>query len=354
MRSDGAALENDVISKNLNSMNTFGKIFRISIFGESHGMAIGVTIDGCPAGLSITQKDFIKDLERRNPHISGTTARKEADIPKIISGIFNGRTTGAPITILFENTDINSTNYEIYKDIPRPGHADFTAMKKFGGYNDYRGSGHFSGRLTLGIVAAGVIAKKFIKPTILHASLIEAGGTAAIESAVKKAIKENDSIGGIVQCTAKNVPVGLGEPFFDSVESLLSHIIFSIPAVKGIEFGAGFNSAKMKGSEYNDIFIAPNGKTLTNNSGGINGGISNGNDLIFRVAVKPTASIRKTQRTLNFNTGKMVDLEIKGRHDTCIALRMPVIIESATAIVLADLKIHNEKFRSEKCSAKGG
>ncbi|RKY51889.1 MAG: chorismate synthase, partial [Candidatus Neomarinimicrobiota bacterium] len=211
-------------------------------------------------------------------------------------------------------------------------------------FNDYRGGGHFSGRLTIGIVAAGVLAKKIISPIKISSTLIEAGGTKNIEMAVEKAIKAGDSIGGIIECNVKNVPIGLGEPFFDSAESLISHIVFSIPGIKGIEFGSGFKAAEMKGSNHNDPIINNEGKTSTNNAGGINGGITNGNDIIFRVAVKPTPSISLIQHTMNIKTNEMKDLSIEGRHDTCIALRIPVIVEAAAAIVLANLLIQENKI----------
>jgi len=229
-------------------------------------------------------------------------------------------------------------------------------MKKYGGYNDYRGGGHFSGRLTLGLVAAGVIAKKLIQPILVKAYVKEVGGDTEIQRAVAKAIEKEDSIGGIIECEAKNIPVGLGEPFFDSVESLISHVVFSIPAVKAIEFGAGFSAAKMTGSAHNDPLIDVNGTTSSNNSGGINGGITNGNPLVFRVGVKPTSSISHFQKTVNMKTGEQVKLVVEGRHDTCIALRMPVIVECATAIVLADLMAlenripRNFTFASESVS----
>jgi chorismate synthase len=317
-------------------MNTFGRIFRISIFGESHGTSVGVTLDGCPAGLPLQFSDFEADFSRRRSGAKGTTPRKEADIPRIMSGVFNDHTTGAPITILFENTNTRSRDYSTLRDTPRPGHADFVSMKKFGGFEDYRGGGHFSGRLTLGLVAAGVIAKKLIQPLLVEAVLLEVGGNTNIEEAIDRAVEKQDSLGGIVECRVRNMPVGLGEPFFDSVESVLGHIIFSIPAIKGLEFGSGFAAARMWGSEHNDRLISVDGKTATNFAGGINGGISNGNDLLFRVAVKPTSSTHQKQNTINVKTGEMIDLEIEGRHDTCIALRVPVVVEAATAVVLAD------------------
>ncbi len=325
-------------------MNSFGTIFRTSIFGESHGNSVGVLIDGCPAGLPIKPDDFIDDFNRRRAGSKGTTPRKEADIPQILSGIFNRHTTGAPICIIFENANIRSRDYTKLRETPRPGHADFVAMYKFGGFEDYRGGGHFSGRITLGLVAAGVIAKKLIKPVSVSAKLLEVGGSSDIETTITRAIENKDSVGGLIECTAGNMPIGLGEPFFDSVEALISHMIFSIPATKGIEFGAGFKAAKMRGSEHNDNIISIDGKTESNHAGGINGGISNGNDLVFRVAVKPTSSIAQPQRTLSIKTGKMTDLLIEGRHDTCIALRVPVIIEAATAIVLADLMLRARKI----------
>jgi chorismate synthase len=325
-------------------MNSFGTLFKISIYGESHGKQVGVLIDGCPAGLAITEDDFTEDLLRRKSGAKGTTPRIEEDKPVIVSGVFNGRTTGAPILISFENKNTKSEDYKDLFTFPRPGHADFTAKMKYGGFNDFRGGGHFSGRLTLGLVAAGVIAKKLINPISINAKLTEAGGDTDIEMAIDKAIANEDSIGGIVECITENVSVGLGEPFFNSVESLLSHIVFSIPAIKGIEFGSGFTAAKMFGSEHNDQLIDASGKTVTNFAGGINGGISNGNPLIYRVAVKPTSSISKAQQTVNLNSGKKEELKVTGRHDACIALRVPVVLESVTAIVLADLMMLEQKI----------
>jgi chorismate synthase len=260
-----------------------------------------------------------------------------------MSGVFNDLTTGAPIMILFKNTNTRSRDYSQLKDIPRPGHADFTGHHKFGGFQDYRGGGHFSGRLTLGLVAAGVIAKKIMAPVEVKSTILEVGGSSDIEAALDRAIEKKDSIGGIIQCSITSVPVGLGEPFFDSIEAVLSHMIFSIPAVKGIEFGAGFNAAKMMGSEHNDSFVSSDGSTATNHAGGINGGISNGNEIFFRVAVKPTSSTHQTQRTINLKTGLMEDLSIEGRHDTCIALRVPVVLEAAAAVVMADFMLQAQE-----------
>lgn len=323
-------------------MNTIGHIFRISIFGESHGAGIGVVIDGIPAGIELQESDFTYDLSRRQSGAKGTTPRKEPDLPLIQSGIFNGYTTGAPLTVFFKNENAKSSDYEHSKDIPRPGHADFTALAKYRGFADYRGGGHFSGRLTLALVAAGVVAKKIIHPITIEAKLIQAGGEKDIESAVDKAIQNHDSIGGIIQCVATHIPVGLGEPFFNSIESVISQLIFSIPAVKGIEFGSGFEAANMTGSKHNDAILSADGKTTTNHAGGILGGISNGNDIIFRIAIKPTSSIGLPQHTINLKTGNVETLQIEGRHDACIALRVPVVAEAATAIALADLlMLHN-------------
>ncbi|TAL68764.1 MAG: chorismate synthase [Bacteroidetes bacterium] len=327
-------------------MNSFGRIFRISIFGESHGQGLGVVVDGCQPGIKITADDFLYDIARRNPIETGTTPRKEKDIPELVSGIFNDFTTGAPLMILFRNEDVQSAGYDKYKDIPRPGHADFVASKKYKGFNDYRGGGMFSGRLTLPLIAAGVIAKKIIAPVNINAKLISASGTENIEEAIKQAEIDKDSIGGIVECIAENVPVGLGEPFFDGVESLISHIIFSIPGVKAIEFGAGTKSAEMKGSEFNDVYISSDGKTKTNYAGGVSGRLTNGNDLILRVTFRPPSSIGKPQSTLNFAAGKVEELEVKGRHDVCFARRTPVIVEASVAIALADMNlIHNSQFK---------
>lgn len=320
-------------------MNSFGEVFRVSLFGESHGNSIGVVIDGCPPGLLVDAGDFVPDLTRRRSGRKGTTERREADKPEILSGIFNGRTTGSPITVVTRNSDKMSSDYDEFRNIPRPGHADFVAGIKYSGFSDLRGSGHFSGRITWGLVAAGVIAKMIIKPAEISAKLISAGGDPDIESAIEKAVLENDSIGGIIECSVKNSRKALGEPFFYSVESALSHIVFSIPAIKGIEFGSGFAAASMKGSVHNDPFIDGSGKTLTNNAGGINGGITNGNDIVFRVAVKPTSSTGVEQKTFDFSNEHMTALKVRGRHDTCIALRMPVIVEAATAIALADLML---------------
>ena len=326
-------------------MNSFGRIFRISILGESHGPAVGVLIDGCPSGIPLAADDFEHDLGRRKSGAKGTTPRTESDTPELVTGIFNGFTTGAPITVLFENRNVRSSDYSRLRETPRPGHADFVADRKFGGFQDFRGGGHFSGRLTLAIVAAGVVAKKMLGNITINATLIEAGGMRDVGKAVEQAIEQEDSIGGIVECTVTQMPIGLGEPFFDSLESQLSHLVFAIPAIKGIEFGSGFAASRMRGSEHNDNILDASGRTETNHAGGINGGISNGNDLVFRVAVKPTSSTSQVQHTLNMKTGRVEELKIEGRHDRCIALRVPPVLEAATAIVLADFMFMEQHIK---------
>ena len=319
----------------------------MTIFGESHGSGVGLALDGCPAGLSLTQEDFETDIERRKGGIQkGTTPRQESDMPIFKTGIFNEHTTGAPITILFENNNTRSGDYEKLRAIPRPGHADFVAHEKFGGFEDYRGGGHFSGRLTVALVAAGVIAKKLLRglQIELQAAIKEIAGLSDLDAGLQKAIDAKDSVGGIIECRVQNLPVSLGEPFFDSVESLISHAVFSIPAVRAIEFGTGFAAARMFGSEHNDAIADKTGRTVTNHAGGVVGGISNGNELVFRIAIKPTSSTPKEQETYNTETGTREIFSVKGRHDLCIALRVPVVLEAVTAIVLADLLLLEQKI----------
>jgi chorismate synthase len=326
-------------------LNSFGQIFRVNIFGESHGESVGILIDGCPAGLPLGPEDLLADIERRKGgQQPGTTPRKEEDTPHFKSGLFQGKTTGAPILIYFENNNTRSGDYEKQRSIPRPGHADFVAAKKFGGFEDYRGSGHFSGRLTLPLVAAGAIAKKIVGAVRIEAMLIEVGGHADVEKGIEHAIANKDSVGGIVECRVNGLPIGLGEPFFDATESLLAHAVFAVPAIRGIEFGTGFAAAKMFGSEHNDAIEDSEGATRTNHAGGIVGGLTNGNELVFRVAVKPTSSTPKEQRSLNTSSGRQEEFVIKGRHDLCIALRVPVVIEAVTAIVLADLLMREQRI----------
>lgn len=338
-------------------MNVFGKNFRVQVFGESHGPAIGVVLDGVKAGLPLSVEDFAPDIARRKSGARGTTPRIEDDEPQILSGVFEGHATGAPLTIIFRNQNTHSSDYEILRDVPRPGHADWAAGVKWNGFNDPRGGGHFSGRLTLPIVAAGIVAKKMLGKANVEAQLIEVGGVTKPASlsdvkakdaataaqiwneVIAKAIAENDSVGGIVECCIEGLPAGIGEPFWDSAESLISHAIFAIPGVRGIEFGDGFAAARMKGSRHNDPYEYADGRIrpAKNGSGGINGGMTNGGPVIFRVAFKPTSSIRKEQKTLNIRTNEPETLTVPGRHDACFALRTPVIVEAMAAIVLADI-----------------
>ena len=337
-------------------MNTFGQRFKVSIFGESHGEMIGVVLDGVPAGLELSEQDFMSDISRRKSGAKGTTPRIEADTPMIVSGVFEGHTTGAPLTVTFRNTNTHSSDYNLFAAMPRPGHADLTAAMKWDECQDPRGGGHFSGRLTLPIVAAGVVAKKILQDaTILdetpmdsiEAKIIELGGIALEEDAgdalqqswmdaIEAAVAEGDSLGAVVECVVPSVDMGYGEPFWDGLESQLAHTIFAIPGVRGVEFGDGFMAAKMKGSEHNDP-IGEDGRPTKNGAGGANGGITNGAPIVFRVAFKPTSSIRKPQQTFNFATGEMDTLVVPGRHDACFALRAPVVVEAMTAITLADL-----------------
>ncbi|MBQ5806968.1 MAG: chorismate synthase [Tidjanibacter sp.] len=324
-------------------MNTFGTKLRLAIWGESHGPALGIVIDGVPAGIALAEGDFATDIERRKGGKPATTPRTESDTPTLLSGIYKGRTTGAPISILFRNENQRSTDYDTLAATPRPGHADWVAAHKFEGYNDPRGGGHFSGRLTLPIVAAGVVAKKVLEHKGLSidicARIVELGGECNSEAwpeLLARTAAEGDSLGAIVECVAEGVPAGLGEPFFDSLESRLAHILFAIPGVRGVEFGEGFEAARKRGSDHNDSIISPDGTTATNHSGGINGGLSNGNPLKFRVAFKPTSSIARTQHSLNLATAQVEPMQVGGRHDVCFALRTPVVVEAAAAIVLAD------------------
>lgn len=331
-------------------MNTFGNKFKVSIFGESHGPRTGVVIDGVPAGMLLTEEDLIIDIDRRRAGAKGTTGRREEDVPHIESGLFEGHTTGAPLTVTFDNADTRSGDYGAFTDVPRPGHADFTASRRFGGWNDPRGGGHFSGRLTLPVVAAGAVARKCLREkfpdVVLAAHICELGGIpaecesadvlpAAWIGALDAAAAEGDSLGAVVKCSI-TLPAGVGEPFWDGIESVISHAVFAIPGVRGIEFGDGFAASRMKGSEHNDPF-GKDGKPARNGSGGVNGGISNGAALEFKVAFKPTSSISKSQRTLNFSTGEMETLRCGGRHDVCFALRCPVIVEAMGAIALMNL-----------------
>lgn len=326
-------------------MNSFGRRFRVAIFGESHGPYVGVTIDGVRPGIELSEEDFLEDIARRKTGAKGTSSRTEEDKPIFVSGLYQGFTTGAPLTIVFENKNVKTSDYEDVLEVPRPGHADYVAYLKYDGCNDPRGSGHFSGRLTLPIVAAGVVAKKNFEFLVygryeIKASIVELGGTKDSkkwDALLDEVIEDGDSLGAVVECKAK-VPAGLGEPFWDSVESLISHAIFAIPGVRGVEFGDGFTASAMRGLEHND----PYGHNLIptkNGAGGVNGGITNGAELCFRVAFKPTSSISKVQKTYNIEKEIIESVSIKGRHDACFALRTPVVVEAMTAIVLLDLTL---------------
>ncbi len=353
--------------------NTFGRIFKITSFGESHGDLIGIIIDGVPAGLEF-DLDYIQyELDKRRPGQSIlTTSRSEDDKAKVLSGIFNDRTTGAPICLIIENKDTDSSKYERFKNILRPSQIDFSAFKKYGSFADYRGSGRFSGRITAGFVMAGAISKQILKKydisvfaytrsigDIIDEEIyniedleqfiklrekspvrtMNSEKSRLMEQAIEKIKNEKNSIGGTIKCVVNNFPEGIGGPVFNSLESNISRAIFSIPAIKGIEFGAGFRAAKMKGSEHNDPWrISDDGKirTIKNDSGGIIGGISTGMPIEFTVAVKPTATIGISQKTVNLETMKNVEIKMTGRHDPCIVPRAVVVVEAMTAIVLLD------------------
>ena len=322
-------------------MNEFGKIFKVNIYGESHNKSVGVLIDGIPAGLELSEADFVNDLLARKPHKSSQTSRVEADEPIIESGLFNGHTTGTPMLIRFLNNNTLSNDYSNLVTQPRPGHADYVMNRKFDGFNDYRGGGHTSGRLTVGIVAAGVIAKK-ITNFRFETELVKLGTLTDMskkEEYLNEIVDAKDSVGGVVRITVKDVPIGLGEPYFYSLESAVSQILYSIGAVKGVSFGIGFSGCDLLGSEYNDPIIDKNGKTLTNNNGGVNGGVSNGNDIIINVFVKPTPSIYKEQETFDFEANEVKPLIIKGRHDSAIVERAMIVLENAVAIALCDLHL---------------
>lgn len=364
--------------------NFFGDVFRIALSGESHSPLMSVEIHGVPKGLPLCPEDFAADIARRRPGRKGTTARVETDVPEIVRGVMDGVTTGTTLKIVFRNQNIAPSAYRQFVDMPRPGHADWVRRIKYGADSLTSGGGMFSGRMTLPIVAAGVVAKKIIAPVTVSARLTEIGGRrlehgrvfpsmdtglsgadssvstsqspvactgmsandlpgmevltseSELDAFLEHIASEGDSVGGIVECTCAGVPAGLGEPFFYPMEAALSQMIFSIPGIRGIEFGDGFGASRMRGSQHNDPIIDTAGHTSRNGAGGINGGITNGNPLVFRVAVKPTSSIARPQQTVNLSTGRMEELSIKGRHDVCFALRVPPVIESAAAIVLCD------------------
>lgn len=328
-------------------MNHIGKLFQINIFGESHGSSVGVLLDGVPAGIALTEEDFTEDLLRRKSGGLGTTPRIEKDEILIESGVFQGFTTGGAILIRFLNTNTRSKDYSKLVSHPRPSHADFVADVKYHGYQDYRGGGSFSGRLTLGIVAAGVVAKKIIKSAKFHTEIVNLGGSTNPEefsNILLDAVQQQDSVGGIVRIGVDHLPIGLGEPYFDSLESTISHLLFSIGGVKGVSFGVGFEGVSLRGSQFNDRIENAEGKTYTNHNGGINGGISNGNELVVQVFVKPTPSIGIPQNTYNKETKQVEELKIDGRHDAAIILRAQVVLEACVAIALADASLIQKAY----------
>lgn len=332
-------------------MNQFGRLFQVHIFGESHGDIVGVLVDGMPCGIKVSSEDFQPDLLRRKSGGLGTTPRLEADEIHISSGVFNGYTTGRPILLTFQNQNTHSKDYSKFTMHPRPSHADFVAERKYRGFQDYRGGGAFSGRLTLGLVAAGVLAKKILPDVRFDTKITNLGGetrSEAFEEVLKKAVESKDSVGGIVSIRVSSVPIGLGEPYFNSLESTISHLLFSVGGVKGVEFGVGFSGVGMKGSEFNDRIVDSAGNTATNHNGGINGGISNGNPLELNVFVKPTASIGIPQETFDFQTNRIEPLTITGRHDAAIVLRAQVVLENCVAIALADAVLLNKVYRKDE------
>ena len=324
--------------------SSYGKWVRISIFGQSHSEAIGVTIDGLPAGIPINMEELQRFMNRRAPGQSRySTPRKEADTPEFISGLVGSTTCGAPLTALIQNTNTKSGDYDNIRDIPRPGHADLTAHIKYGGYEDVRGGGHFSGRLTAPLCIAGGIFKQILqkKGVEIDARIVEIGGNHEDPfQEIDRAREDLDSVGGIVECRITGVPAGIGDPMFDGVENAIAQTVFAIPAVKGIEFGAGFAASRMRGSQNNDPFRYDedgNIRTTSNNSGGILGGITNGMEIIFRCAFKPTPSISQPQDSINWSSGENAVLEVHGRHDPCIVPRALPCVESAAALALINL-----------------
>lgn len=328
-------------------MNSFGRLFQITLYGESHQKAIGVVVDGVPAGTQVQEALIYADLKKRQPGAVGTTPRKEEDQFEITSGVFNGYATGSPIHLMIENKNIKSKDYEHLKKQPRPGHADFVANQKYQGFQDYRGGGRFSGRLTAALVAAGAIAKMTL-PFKFSNQLIQAGtltDMSKLDTYLQEIAAQGDSVGGIVEIKVTDMIIGLGQPFFEKLDAKIGQILFSIPAVKGVEIGTGFSGIQQKGSTFNDAILDVKGSTKTNHSGGVTGGISNGNDLVVKVFIKPTSSIQKEQKTFNYETNQADQLIIGGRHDVCIARRVGIVLENAIALVLADLYLIQKAYQ---------
>lgn len=342
-------------SVRIHMSNSFGQLFRVTSFGESHGPCIGVVIDGCPAGLKVDLEKIAHDLARRRPGQGPlTSARNETEKFEILSGVFNQTTTGAPICLIVPNEDVDSSKYEERRFTPRPGHADYTAHVKYGGFEDYRGGGRFSARITAGWTMAGSIAKQILEKigVSISAKIVEIGGAQDNwNQKIEEAIQQGDSVGGIIEGVATNLPAGLGEPVFDKLDAELSKALFSLPAVKGVEFGSGFESARKLGSENNDPFEIQDGKivTKTNNAGGVLGGLSNGMPLVVRIAFKPISSISKPQTTVNLQTQEQVALKTEGRFDPCPIPRAVPLVEAMMAIVLCDFSLREQKiFRALK------
>ena len=323
--------------------SVFGNNIKISIFGQSHSEAIGVCIDGLPAGICIDMEELQKFMQRRAPGNSRyATKRKEADVPEFVSGLVGNVTCGAPLTAIIRNTNQKSSDYNNLKDCPRPGHADYTAHVKYRGHEDLSGGGHFSGRLTAPLCVAGGICRQILESEGINISacISEIGGKKEnFYEEIEKAMAEGDSVGGVISCCINGLPIGVGEPVFGGIENRIALAVFGIPAVKGIEFGAGFDAARMRGSENNDSYFVENGgiHTRTNNAGGILGGISNGNDISFNVAIKPTPSISREQDSIKYSTMENEKLKVKGRHDPCIVERAVPCVEAAAAVAIYDL-----------------
>lgn len=349
--------------------NTFGSSVSLTLFGESHGSAIGAVLDGLAPGIKIDEEYIAKKMQQRMPYGKISTARHEEDKVEIVSGVYNGFTTGTPIALIIKNADMHSKDYSLTRSLARPGHADYTAYCKYHGFEDFRGGGHFSGRITAPVVAAGAILLCALKEKGIYIgthikkcagifdrdfediksdliavddkifSVLDSDKENEMKSAIEKAAESKDSVGGVLETAVFGIPAGVGEPWFDSLESMISHAVFGMPAVKGIEFGIGFELADMSGSHANDPFVCENGKisTLTNNNGGINGGISNGMPVVFRTAVKATPSIFQKQTTVDFIKSENAEIELKGRHDPCIVHRACVVQDSLTALVVADM-----------------
>lgn len=322
--------------------NSFGDKLRLTIFGASHSAELGIVMEGVPRGIALSVDDFRYDIDRRRPSLRGETRRREEDVPQLEGVDDKGVTAGDKLRISFRNSDTRSSDYSILKRQPRPSHADLVQQRKWGEEYNLAGGGIASGRMTVALVAAGVVAKKILGTATFNTRLVEVGGvtdSARFEDIIASAQRDGDSVGGIVECCVSGVEALLGEPFFDSAESIIAHLLFSVPAVKGVEFGDGFDGTRKRGSERNDSIVNAVGRTQTNNDGGINGGITNGNEIVVRVAIKPTPSIAREQQTFDFERGMVAPLKIGGRHDACIARRAQVVVEAVVALALADLKL---------------